>query len=228
MGGCTRQQSKKYIWRARLSNIILLKKYYTTLLVINQSLLCHKRNSFGIPIPIGRCSMLETNQHEPAVVRILKPFFKNWFVRIATIGFVLACILGLVRSCEADKNLAQQIDNQLVAEFKAIPPLPNAQIINEYRSYPHRTGSVLVSTNYWTDANRDDIFQYYDTQLKQHGWQYDGITEIKDWGVDLGGKSVKYCKDDYVATIEYTGEKANSSVTYAFNVSWRLKPCEKK
>jgi hypothetical protein len=121
---------------------------------------------------------------------------------------------------------AKQAQAQLENEFNAISPLPNANAVKHDAS--HKTNLALVETTYLTDVSRDDIFKYYDEQLKQHGWQYYNTTGLTDWGKDLGGKSAEYCKDDYVASIQYAGEQAQYGWTYAFNMSWRLGGCGKR
>ena len=94
-------------------------------------------------------------------------------------------------------------------------PLPNASLF-KYSSSQKIT-NALVTAYYTTDANSAAIFKYYDEQLKQHGWQLQGTTSIKDWDRDLGGESADYCKDDYGAELFYDGLKVQ---TYSLDMSW--------
>jgi hypothetical protein len=167
-------------------------------------------------------SNIRHDSHE-TTEKVSKPFFKNWFVW-AIIGFVLICILPIFVGYEFIAAKAQQTQTQLEIEFKAIAPLPNTKLVT-YRASQKIT-HALVSAKYTTDTNPADIFKYYDEQLKQHGWQFQGTTAMKDWDRDLGGKAADYCKGDYGAELFYAGEKANYGWTYAFDVNWQLNDCK--
>ncbi len=158
-----------------------------------------------------------------------RPFSRKWIVLISVLVIlgvlpVLACMAFLGYEFIIQLPKAQQTQAQLEIEYKAIPPLPNASLVSYDVS--HKTSQALVDGTYLTDASFSDILNYYDMQLKQQGWQYHSTTDLKDWGRDLGGKSVEYCKGDYVATLQYAGQLANYGWTYAFDVSWGLGGCK--
>lgn len=161
-----------------------------------------------------------------------KPFYKNWLFWIITAAVmisvcpVVAFATFMAREFIVQMPKAKQAMAELEIEFQTITPLPNVKTVRYNASY--KTSQAFVEATYSTNVNSDDIFSYYDEQLIQHGWQYYKTSRLTDWGTDLGGKSAEYCKGDYVASIQYAGNKANYGWTYAFNLSWGLSDCEKK
>ena len=170
--------------------------------------------------------MSDTNHHEQTTQKASKPFFKNWFVWVAMIGVLPFVLFGIFLGYLFIIRLpeAKQAYTQLQIEFKTIAPLPNASVVKDDSSY--KESNALVGATYSTDINADDIFKYYDEQLKQHGWKSQGTKAVKDWGTDLGGKSADYCKGDYAAELQYAGQQANYGWTYAFGMSWGLHDCK--
>ena len=151
----------------------------------------------------------------------LKSFLKRWWIVIIipTLCIVVfAVFLGyefLVKLPEA-----KQVTTQLEIELNAIAHLPNADVVAHSSSYD--PGRALVNAKYSTDSRSEDVFKYYDEQLRQHGWQFYQTKGMKDWGRDLGGKLVDYCKGDYEAELFYAGQKANYGWTYSLDMSWGL------
>lgn len=160
------------------------------------------------------------------------PFLKNGLVRVGiTIGvclivFVVLLFLGYRHYIQAlnEKQLqAQQVQTQLAIEFDAITPFPNAKIVKNYTS--HKTNRALVDTSYLTDAAPDDIFNYYDAQLRQRGWRLKSTEGVTDWGKDLGGKIVTYCNGDHAAELQYAGPQAKYGWTFTLSMSWGFVDC---
>jgi hypothetical protein len=170
--------------------------------------------------------MLDTNHQEQATEKISKPFFKNWFVWVIMIAIFPFVLFGLfiVYQFVIEAPKAEKAQAQLEIEFKTIAPLPSATLVKYSAS--HKTSHALVSADYSTDTNPDDIFKHYDEQLKQHGWKFQSSKGVKDWGNDLGGKSADYCKGDYGAELFYAGQKAHYGWTYGFSVDWKLNDCK--
>jgi hypothetical protein len=167
--------------------------------------------------------MSNTNHHPyDSKTQEFLPFL-NWrTISGLVLLIIFAVFIGydfIVQSPKA--KLAQ---NELEIEFKSIESLPSSSLIRYNSS--HETSNALVDATYLTDAKPADIFMHYDEQLKQHGWQSFGASEITDWGRNLGGKSAYYCKGEYSAQLQYAGQQANYGWTYAFSVSWGLGDCK--
>jgi len=115
-------------------------------------------------------------------------------------------------------------------EFKLITPMPHA-ISQNYQSI-YKDQHALVEGDYLSTASYQQIRQYYIDELAQHGWQFKQESELRDWGRDLGGKEIFFCKGDYTATVVYSGmgQQANAGWAYALDISWGLKPdmCRKQ
>jgi hypothetical protein len=163
------------------------------------------------------------DNHETAG-KISKPFFKNWFVWVGIIGIIPIIIFTVFWGYQFFFQIPVEKQAELELEFKMLAPLPNASLVT-YSAW-HKTTHVLVTAKYLTHTNPADIFKYYDEQLRQLGWQFQGAEGVTDWDRDLGGKAADYCKGDYGAELQYAGEKANYGWTYAFDVSWGFRDCK--
>ncbi len=119
--------------------------------------------------------------------------------------------------------VAKRIKDDLEREFRLIEPPPDSTP-NSYCAYS-RPESVLVGGSYSTERSFSEIKQYYDTVLKNKSWNFQREIKLKEWGEDLGGKEIAYCKESYSATIEYAGPEAKKGWTYSFSMSWGLHGC---
>lgn len=129
------------------------------------------------------------------------------------VGFTVIQVIRGHYSPEAIK-----IEIELNAELKNIRPLPDAFSIEE--SSTRRGRDALVQCYYFTIKSYNDIRKYYDDEIAKHDWQFVSEESIKDWGKDLGGKSVLYRKGDYYLNLFYAGEKSQASWTYSISLSW--------
>ena len=122
------------------------------------------------------------------------------------------------------------VQKDLEKEFKLIMPMPHA-ISQNYQSI-YKDQHALVEGDYLSTASYQQIRQYYIDELAQHGWQFKQESALRDWGRDLGGKEIFFCKGDYTATVVYSGigQQANAGWAYALDISWGLKPdqCRKQ
>lgn len=161
--------------------------------------------------------------------KLLNKYWYFWVITAFIIMVILpivAFIMYIAREFTVQLPKAKQAMAELEMEYKTIEPFPNSRI--ERYDASHKTSHALVGATYTNNANFDEIISYYNEQLNQHGWQYYKTEEIKDWGTDLGGKTAVYCKGDYVASLQYAGEKANYGWTYGFDLTWGLGGCEKR
>jgi hypothetical protein len=87
------------------------------------------------------------------------------------------------------------------------------------------TRHALVGTSYVTDLRYPELRAYFDAELSKRGWAFSREERVREWGEDLGGVKALYCKGDYVASLQYGGERARHDWTYTFYVSWRFEDC---
>ncbi|TEB06810.1 hypothetical protein Psch_00342 [Pelotomaculum schinkii] len=120
-------------------------------------------------------------------------------------------------SLDADKI---KIKEALENEFNLIQMMPN--VIKGKKNFLNNSISMVLSERYTTKNSYEEIINYYDEQLKEHGWQFYKEEKLTDWGRDYGGKSVRYKKGDFVAIVQYAGEKADYGWTYGFAITWGL------
>ena len=122
--------------------------------------------------------------------------------------------------------ISEKIKEQLEIEYRQIEQLPAATL----RSYSahSRPESVLVNGSYNTEQPYYEIKKYYDTELKNKGWTFTKEEEVRNWGKDLGGKTLEYCKGKYSASIQYSGADAGYDLTYSFTMSWGFRACGAK
>lgn len=140
---------------------------------------------------------------------------------------VLLTFLLLVVSigCDIPKSSSgpdnSKVEEALKNEFNLIPVMPNA--IEKKRDFMKKSTLMGIGATYLTSHNFEEIHNYYDAQLREHGWLFYREEKVTDWGKDYGGKSIRYKKGDFVATVQYAGEKANYGWTYAFDMDWGLR-----
>lgn len=115
-----------------------------------------------------------------------------------------------------------ELEETLKYEYSLIPLMPGA-IEDRYSFSNKKKESVLITSRYMIDCSYDEIREYYDTQLRGQGWQFVIEENLTDWFRDLGGKSLRYKKGDFVANVQYAGEQADYGWTYAFSMSWGLR-----
>jgi len=115
---------------------------------------------------------------------------------------------------------AELVLSKLEDEFRSVAPLPDARSCDYFAT--HKTQHALVTSKYRTSLPYVSIRAHYDAELTRHGWVFYEEKETRDWGMDLGGKTARYCKGEYRASLEYAGEQADNGWDYAFSVSWGL------
>ena len=140
----------------------------------------------------------------------------KWVGLIWVVGFISFMVYDFV----FNGPKAQAVQRQLEAEFKVIEPLPGAEAC-DYRA-THKTSQALVTSKYGTHLPYAEIRAHYDAELAKHGWVFYEEDEMRDWGMDFGGKTARYCKGEYRANLEYAGQQADYGWDYAFSVSWGL------
>ena len=163
---------------------------------------------------------------EEKLLNIEKPLLKMKYLLLPFIKPVLAAgVVVIIAYCSGYFTVKsvdyREIDSAMIHEYDMIKVMPNATATSE-RSFRGKENHALIGNNFNVDATYLEIFEHYDSCLKDNGWVFIREDKIYDWFNDYGGKTVKYKKGDYIATIQYAGETANYKWTYGFSMSWGL------
>jgi hypothetical protein len=92
------------------------------------------------------------------------------------------------------------------------------QKVNEFESVGVR--KAYVSRAFQSQADYDEVKQFYVERLTKDGWQMISEGPLKDWERDLGGRVLEFHKGDYKVTIEYSGGRADKGWEYSIGVGW--------
>jgi len=124
------------------------------------------------------------------------------------LAFVTLMLLIFVGDRVLNGKRGESYHQQLVSEFSAIRPLPNALVLDTQDNFsPWNSHKALVGAKCRTSTPYSDIREFYNTKLQSHGWRFVGEQPLKDWGKDVGGREVTYCKGPLAASVRYGGEK---------------------
>jgi hypothetical protein len=131
---------------------------------------------------------------------------------------ILAVILIVIIMWEDPETLRQV--TILENEFKTIVVFPAAKQVDYGASHKYKT--ALVGAKYMTTANYSQIKQYYDGELKKHGWVY---KEEKNRTTITGQtdpeyKFIYYYKKPYQLSINYWVQRPY--LYYSIGLSWGL------
>ena len=112
-------------------------------------------------------------------------------------------------------------------EFSKIRPLPNASLVDTTDNFsPWNSHKVLVGATYTTAVPFAEIQAFYSRELALQGRRLDEDRALTDWGKDLGGRDITYCKGDLAASLQYAGAKSNYGWTYALDLTWGQHSCK--
>ena len=144
----------------------------------------------------------------------------NYLKKMIVLSIFL--LLVIFSGCNMPENSSSpdniKVEEALKNEFSMIPIMPSSA--EHKRHFTKKTELMGISATYATNHSCKEITDFYDAQLKKHGWQFYREEEVTDWGKDYGGKIVRYKKGDFVATVQYAGEEADYGWTYAFGMDW--------
>ncbi len=113
---------------------------------------------------------------------------------------------------------------ELKSEFRSLE-LPEDATVRSVDDNPE-WGHVFISGTYATHLGYEELKRFYRSELERNGWRLAGEKDLADWGRDLGGRQLTFCKKPYEANLEYAGQKAQYGWDYAFSMSWnRDKGC---
>ena len=148
---------------------------------------------------------------------LLLPFIMPILVAGIIVFFITGCNGDLVKR----PIYHQEIRHALLLEFDMIEIMPNAIAIKE-RRVGVNDNHVFIGNIYDIDATYLEILEHYDRCLQNNGWEFIREENIYDWFSYYGGKTVYYKKDEYVATVHYSGDVERYGWTYSFSMSWGL------
>lgn len=139
---------------------------------------------------------------------------------IVGLTFVVGFIAFVAYDYLVNAPRARLAENDLKREFQSIVSLPGAVVRNHHSL--HRSQQASVGGTYATSVSYVEIRKYYDEELARRGWTFHREREIRDWGRNLGGRTVEYCKGEYRASLQYAGERADYGWVFALDLSWGL------
>jgi hypothetical protein len=121
----------------------------------------------------------------------------------------------------------EQVHQDALQEFALIKPVQDASRLSSHDNFSSwEPRKVLVGATYSTSLPYSEIRAHYNTEMKSHNWTVVEERHLTDWGRDLGGREVRYCKGELSSSLEYAGTKAQYGWTYAVDVSWAIDGCK--
>ena len=141
---------------------------------------------------------------------------RGWYAFCIMLVIVLVVVVAFYARI-AEHNSAT-VQAALEAQLRRLPAPPGAMI--QSQSASHKLDSALVGRNYSLASPYGDIRDFYPIELAKRGWQVTGEHRIADWGRDLGGEQLDFCKGLYGASLNFAGPRADSGWTYALFLRW--------
>ncbi len=83
-----------------------------------------------------------------------------------------------------------------------------------------RREKALISRAFDVNIPLNEVQQFFDKEMAGLGWTYISERPIRDWGRDFGGTLRQYCKEPYIADLQYAGRNAGYGWDYSFSISW--------
>jgi hypothetical protein len=144
--------------------------------------------------------------------------------------FLLLPILIVVFAIYSYKKIIpcpkERIQQDVQKLFLEIKQMPNSTPVEALPRSSYRYCHAITSNQYKGKATDQEVRKYYDDELAKHGWVFQKETNVTIWGHDYGGKEFVYCKGEYTASIETSGQlAAENGWSYSFSISWGLYNC---
>ena len=133
------------------------------------------------------------------------------------VGFCILLVALVYSGCWSSKEDAAKLE-ELKSVWARLPSYPGMQ--ETHSSTTSGYGKALVSKDYRSNAQYEDVKRFYVERLQQDGWKLDGEKQLKGLGSDFGGYEIRFRKADLAIAIEYAGPRANYGWEYAIGVSW--------
>jgi hypothetical protein len=134
-------------------------------------------------------------------------------------GLIGLLFLSLIAvSCFSSAQDRRRLD-EVKKIWTAFPLYPGMQELNS--STASGFGKAYINRNFRCKTSYDVIKRFYLERLVQDGWQFASERELKDWGLDIGGRELKFNRGEYEATIDYAGAKADYGWDYGIGIGLR-------
>lgn len=143
---------------------------------------------------------------------------KNIFIQFLCICVILFAVLTVFFSLSHTKRIANQISD----EAQQIPTMPSSSLSFEYNS--SKSHHILKSQTFISDKTVEEVYQFYDAELKKLGWEFIEEKPLLIWGQDYGSKCVFYVKDGLSLEISYMGNAPDYSGDYGIDIYWTNNP----
>ena len=122
------------------------------------------------------------------------------------------CIFG---GANKDGSKMKEVE-KLSAEIPVHPALSP----NGYVAKISKPQTALITRHYKSTLPYEELMNFYVEKLTADGWKFEGDSELRDWGKDLGGYELEFRRGGYFAAITYAGEKADYGWDYSIDVGW--------
>lgn len=121
-------------------------------------------------------------------------------------------------------NSEQMKESYTIIEnnFVNIKNFPESELIK--KNSIKKSNTVLISGNFKTEAQYEDIKNYYMDELKTEGWEYVSEHTPKDWGKDKGLKALDFKKDEMELEVFYITPKNQKEYgcNFSISINWDL------
>jgi hypothetical protein len=134
------------------------------------------------------------------------------------LAFPLAFIAFVAYQLIVGGPKARAAQARLQAALLELQVLPGATEMRSTNSW--KPGQALASRYYKASAPYAVIVAHYEAELAKQGWVRTGESRLRDWGRDLGGRTVEWRRNDFTASVEYAGERSAAGWDYALSLSW--------
>jgi hypothetical protein len=137
-----------------------------------------------------------------------------------TMRGAFSCVLSLFALClygGCDNNRALQVSEELPVEIHSYPAPEGSSLIVEdhFSNFRRATATAEFKSKLeWTVVRA-----FYRRELEARGWLYLGETVNREWGVDRGDRSAKFCRRGIEAELE-RGSSANHDWDYSLTLIW--------
>ena len=146
----------------------------------------------------------------------------RWLITAAALTGFAVCVGLFVWSFGPRGN--EDVHRQVKQEFSSFVPPPDAVSVQDNDIF--NSGGVLVGAYYTTNLPFSEVRQHYEQQMKQTGYKYGDLKQLKSWGKDYGEEMLYYCKGDLMAAVYNPGTiPMKTKYQFSFSISSNAFEC---
>jgi hypothetical protein len=144
--------------------------------------------------------------------RRARPFF-TWLILIVVLITLIFTIFNRSQKNKIAETKQPSLE-EILSEYRKIIQLPQSTGDGQLQTL-RKSGAVLVTSRYLSQADTDVIIRYYQRELARNGWSL-----RRDFG-DGRNTGRSYCKGALQASVEI-GEPTKQPILreYAVSISW--------